>query len=331
MIKVGFLPLYDIYRPSSRYRVFQFLEPLRELGFSCQVLDAPQLNLAKRVKYIPRLLRFAVHQDILFIQKRMLPSALLSVVKKLCPKIVFDIDDAVYLRPQLRLKIDLMLKTATAVIAGNQTLAAYARQHNPHTYILPSAVDAAYYQPASEPRHPHDDRVIIGWIGSDPNRGDLDSLPAVFDWLGQKYGQKIVLQTVGSRPWEVKTSLPTEFIQWTLADSLSALQKFDIGIMPLDDTAWNQGKCGFKLIQYMAVGVTAVASPVGVNSEIVQHGINGYLAAAEEDWRTYLCQLIENNDQRRTMGQQARQRIERHYSLDAILPALTQLLRQVAA
>ncbi len=129
----------------------------------------------------------------------------------------------------------------------------------------------------------------------------------------------------------MKTSLPTEFIQWTLADSLSALQKFDIGIMPLDDTAWNQGKCGFKLIQYMAVAAAAVASPVGVNSEIVQHGDNGYLAAGAEDWQTYLSQLIEGGEQRQVMGKQARQRIEQQYSINSVLPTLAQLLRQTVA
>jgi glycosyltransferase involved in cell wall biosynthesis len=331
MIRVGFLPLYDIYRPSSRYRVFQFLQPLQVLGFSCRVLSAPQLNPAKRILYVPRLLRFAANQDMLFIQKRMLPQPLLGVVKRLCPHIIFDIDDAVYLRPHLRPKIDLMLKTATAVIAGNKTLANYASQFNPQTYILPSVVDTTHYRPVPEPRHAGDDRVIIGWIGSDPNRGDLDALPAVFDWLGQTFGQKIVLQTIGKRGWEEKTALSVEFVPWTLAGSLSALQKFDIGIMPLADTAWNRGKCGFKLIQYMAVGAAAVASPVGVNSEIIQHGVSGYLANDAEEWRIYLTQLIEDGQQRRKMGQQARQQIKEKYSTEVVLPVLAQVLHQVAA
>jgi glycosyltransferase involved in cell wall biosynthesis len=171
----------------------------------------------------------------------------------------------------------------------------------------------------------------MGWIGSDPNRGDLAPMKPVFDWLGERYGEGVVLRAIGRRPLEMETKLNLEFVPWTLETSRGELQKFDIGIMPLEDNDWNRGKCGFKLIQYMAVGAAAVASPVGVNQEIVQHNETGFLAETTEDWQERLASLIEDERLRAQMGQSARHRVETCYSVEAVLPSLIDVLQCGAA
>lgn len=329
-MRITFLPLYQIELPSSRYRVFQFLPALAESGFQVATLPAPQRNLLKRLLYVPRLLPMALRSDVLFVQKRMLPLWLLSLLKILKATMIFDMDDAVYLRPAQRQKINRMLQAAKIVVTGNGYLAAYACDHNEHVVEIPTVVDTAVYQPSPAPRHESDGRIIIGWIGSNPNRGDLAPLKPVFDWLSQRYKNKIALRIISDRPLQMETSLTTEFALWTLDGSLAALQQFDIGIMPLDDTQWNRGKCGFKLIEYMAVGAAAVASPVGVNRQIVEDGRTGFLAATVEEWQERLAYLIEHDAARLEMGRLAVERIEQRYSVTAVLPQLVNVLQQAA-
>lgn len=325
-LKVGFLPLYQIQYPSSRYRVFQFLQPLSQQGFKNTLIEAPQRNLWKRLAYLPHLFYLAYSQDVLYVQKRIFPELLLQLLRRLNPHIIFDLDDAIYLRPAQRPLVDAILRAAAIVVAGNKYLATYARKFNEQVVVIPTVVDTDLYLPPSGARHPGDDRVIIGWLGSDPNRGDLAPMQPVFDWLSKHYGERVVLRVIGPRPLEMETTLRLEFVPWTLESSRTALQQFDIGIMPLEDTKWNWGKCGFKLIQYMAVGIPAVASPVGVNQEIVQDGETGYLAVTTEEWRNRLVRLLEDKSLRLKMGQAARARAEHHYSVKAVLPLLAKVL-----
>jgi glycosyltransferase involved in cell wall biosynthesis len=318
--------LYQIERASSRYRVFQFLQPLKRSGLQCTVIEAPQGDLRRRLTYLPRLVHLARNHDVVYVQKRTFPRFVLWLLCQLNPHIVFDLDDAVFLRPDRRPLIDLALRSAVAVVAGNEYLATYARRFNDQVIVIPTVVDTERYLPPSGPRHPGDDRVVVGWIGSDPNRGDLAPMHPVFDWLGERYGGRVVFRTVGRCPLVMDTALDLEFVPWTLEGSLSALQEFDIGVMPLEDSEWSRGKCGFKLIQYMAVGAATVASPVGVNQDIVRDGDTGYLAADTGEWQRRLACLIENEALRRSMGRAARLRVERLYSTTALLPRLTEVL-----
>jgi len=330
-LRVGFLPLYQIQYPSSRYRVFQFLESLSRHGFECTVIEAPQCDPINRLAYLPRLVWLAITQDVLYVQKRLFPRPVLRLIQRLNPHIVFDLDDAIYLHPALQSRVDAMLRTASIVVAGNEWLATYARQFNKQVVIIPTVVDTDLCRPPSGARHPGDDRVVIGWIGLNPNRGDLAPMRPVFDWLGEQYGERVILRIVSSQPLKMETRLRLEFVPWTLEDSRVALQQFDIGIMPLEDTEWNRGKCGLKLIQYMAVGAAPVASPVGVNQEIVQDGKTGYLALTTAEWKDRLARLIEDETLRLRMGYAGRERVKQYYSVRAALPLLANALRHGAA
>lgn len=331
MIKVGFLPLYNIKGASSRYRVYQFLGPLSQLGFECSYLEAPEKNPWKRLKYLPKLLHLAANHQVLYIQKRVFPNWVLNSLLRINPNLVFDIDDAIYLQSERKHLVDSMLKAAKIVVTGNKFLADYAARFNENVVVIPSVIDTSIYEPPSGARHPGENRIVIGWTGTDPNRGDLKPLKPIFDWLYDLYSERVVLRTVGRQPLEMRTQLNVEFIPWTLEGGRRALQDFDIGIMPLADSEWNRGKCGFKLIQYMAVGTPAVASPVGVNQDIIQDGENGYLAKDLEDWKETIENLITDKHLRQQMGIHGRKRVEEQYSLRSALPKLVCVLEQAAA
>ena len=328
--KIGFLPLYRIQYPSSRYRVFQFLEPLAQRGFQCTLIEAPQQDLGKRLAYLPRLLQLARSHDILYAQKRIFPSFVLKLLCWLNPHIIYDLDDAIYLRPALQPRVDAILRAAKIVVVGNDYLAAYARDFNQQVVIIPSVVDTDLYLPLSGDRHPGDDRVIIGWVGSDPNRGDLAPMKPVVDWLGERYNEQVVLRIISDQPLDMETTLRQELVAWTLESSQADLQQLDVGVMPLEDNRWNRSKCGFKLIQYMAVGAAAIASSVGVNQEIVIDGKTGYLAVTVEEWQQRLASLIDDEQLRTQMGHAARKRIEQYYSVKAVLPLLVDVVRRGA-
>jgi glycosyltransferase involved in cell wall biosynthesis len=252
------------------------------------------------------------------------------LVQRVNPRLIYDLDDAIYERAKHRPLVDQMLRRAVCVVCGNETLASYARRFSDGVVVIPSVVDTQKYRPPAQARHLDSESVVIGWIGIDPNRGDLAPLRATFDWLAERYGEGVVLRVVSGTPLEMETRLTVEFAPWTLEGSLGELQQFDIGIMPLEDSAWNRAKCGFKLIQYMAVGAPAVASPVGVNSEIVQDGRTGYLATGAEEWDDRLARLIDNPASRALMGGEARAHVVRRYSVQAVLPELCSVLEQGA-
>lgn len=318
-MNILFVPLYRIELPSSRYRLFQLLQPLQQAGISCTVLEAPNRSLWRRLWYLPKLLWFSTRSDLIFLQKRVLP---LWLVKYLRLPFIFDIDDAIYLRPESTSGVNQTLQLANLVFAGNEELATYAQQFNQHVVMLPTVVDTAVYQPRTQHSTPGDERVVIGWIGTNPNRGDFAVIQPALAWLGRRYGDRVVLRIVSDQPLAMELPLETEFIPWSLDTSLSALQTFDIGLMPLEDSAWNRGKCGLKLIEYMAVGAASVASPVGVNAQIIEHGQSGYLATTIEEWQHYLDKLVNDQQLRKTIGMAATARVQEHYSVAAVLPTI---------
>jgi glycosyltransferase involved in cell wall biosynthesis len=121
-----------------------------------------------------------------------------------------------------------------------------------------------------------------------------------------------------------------EILPWTEDSEVSLIQSMDIGLMPLPETPWTRGKCAYKLIQYMACGLPVVASPVGVNCEVVEHGVNGFLAATNEEWRSAVETLMSDADLRRRMGNAGRKKVEESYSLQVWGPRVAQMLRRVA-
>lgn len=249
--------------------------------------------------------------------------------------VIYDYDDAIFhmydsssnaaVRWLLGRKLEPLIRGAAAVCAGNAYLAEYAAQFNDQVVVLPTVVDMDAYRPLpSGGGGP----VTIGWIGS-PSTWPFvrPILPVLTDLCRDR---NVRFTAIGAGPaalndqFEGMTVLP-----WSEASEIAEVQAMDIGIMPLPDEPWARGKCGYKLIQYMACGLAVVASPVGVNRDLVQEGHNGFLAADGEQWRASLSALIADRDLRRRFGEAGRICAEQSYSLASQLPRLVGLFRSV--
>ena len=247
---------------------------------------------------------------------------------------VYDLDDALFLgsaaavnrrfawAKQEARRCVACLSRARLVIAGNAYLAAYARRHAARVEVVPSCV-----APEAQPRREHADREVltVGWMGSSSTSGYLAPVLPVLARLNAD-AIRFRLVVVGARldmrePW-------IEQRAWSSQTQAADLASFDIGIMPLSDSEWAKGKCGYKLLQYFAAGVPAIASPVGVNGELVGDG-RGMLAGSGQEWRRALEELSDAQ-QRRERGAAARDFVERHYSYRRWAPEVAAMLRSLA-
>ena len=248
---------------------------------------------------------------------------------------VVDYDDAAFHRYDLHSfaavrwllghKIDRVMRHATLVVAGNSYLADRARQvGGAHIEILPTVVDLGRYPLSLSHRSTN---FVIGWIGSLSTTRYL--LPLLEVWRQATNWEGTSLRLVGSGELDL-SGISADIMDWSESSEVQAVQSFTVGIMPLRDDPWARGKCGYKLIQYMACGLPVVASPVGVNREIVEHGRNGYLATSEAEWLSALSQLRSQPQLCEEFGRAGRRKVESTYSLEVTGPRLSELLRSAA-
>ncbi len=244
---------------------------------------------------------------------------------RLNPRIVYDFDDTLFVGPN-EPAVAWMCEHAAWVTPGNEYLAKFARQHTERVTVIPTIIDTDAYEPRPNGANGH---VRIGWSGSDQSiRTTLFPRLPMLERLQADVPFELVVIT-NTRPTLPVTNLHWSFVPWCAADEPALGRKFDIGIMPLEDDAIQRGKCGLKLLQYMAAGLPTVASPVGVNAVILQPGTTGYAARTETEWRDGLVTLIRDAGQRATFGQAARQRCVQDYSIRRWLPELLAILDRV--
>ncbi len=230
------------------------------------------------------------------------------------------------IRSMLGCKLDRVMARAAVVVAGNDYLADRARRaHAGDVEVLPSAVAVDRYQPRQA--YAQCDLFTIGWIGSPTTAPYLYSIASALRVACRTIPARVRL--IGSGPVDLH-DVPMELLPWSEETEADALRTLDVGIMPLTDGPWERGKCGFKLVQYMASAAPAIASPVGANSAILQHGVTGYLASSSDEWVNALTRLARSAELRRTMGEAARRRAESHYSTDVIAPRLVDVLSRAA-
>jgi glycosyltransferase involved in cell wall biosynthesis len=352
--RVLFLTKHARTGASSRYRSFQYLPWLEQAGIECQVRPLfDEAYLAHRYQsgrghvrdilgaFFRRAaaLIAARRFDVLVIEKESLPyfPALPERwLRLLGVPYVVDYDDALFhqydqhrsgwVRRLLGSKIAHVIRDAHLVTAGNAYLADYARCAGAHKVeIVPTVIDLERY-PSPNVKPPSDTPFIIGWIGSPSTAKYLQAIaPALAEICA---GGRGIVRLIGSGPIDLP-GVPVEVLPWDEAAEVDDLKRFDVGIMPLPDEPWERGKCGFKLIQYMACGLPVVASPVGVNRDIVEQGVNGYLAETTAEWARSLSTLLRDAVLRRRMGLAGRQKVEQHYSLQVTGPRLAGLIRSV--
>lgn len=315
--------------PSSRLRGLSHVPALRDAGFDVDVIEVPKSPLARSDRFasLPQ-------YDAAVIQKKLLQWWDLWLLARKARRLVYDFDDAVTVAPfgasedpRRATRFAQTIARCDAVVAGNEDLARYASGH-PNLRVIPTGVDPATYRAkAPTVADGRSAAVVIGWIGTQGNMKYLRMMAPAFEVIA-KQGVRATLRVVSDASPE-PAAIPVECVPWQLDREANDLAGFDIGVMPLDDTAWSRGKCGFKLLQYMAAGLPAIASPVGVNRSIIRNAENGLLAATPKEWGDALIRLIQNPVWRARLGKSARHTVETKYSLARCSEDMVALLREV--
>jgi len=347
-----FLVPYPIEGASNRYRVEQYLPYLEKAGIEYR-LKPFWSNSGFRLLYKPgqRLAKFyffllgsisrlfdlftLFRYDTVFIHREAYPiggaffERILRILKK---PFIFDFDDAIYLatsshsnyfvekykRPD---RVAAIIKMSKHVIAGNEHLAEFARNYNGSVSVIPTPIDTDRYCP-NQPNSSAE--VTIGWIGSVTTISFLNLLRNVFIRFSREF-PSVKFKIVGGN-FNINNLSNIICKPWSLAEELEDLSSFDIGVMPMPEDRWTEGKCGFKAILYMSMGIATVCSPVGVNKTIISDGLNGFLAKDEQEWFTKLSRLVEDVQLRKRLASAGRKTVEERYSLSVNLPAFLKVL-----
>jgi glycosyltransferase involved in cell wall biosynthesis len=315
---------------ASRYRVLQYIPYLRSKGVETTVSLYPR-TLRENFRFFNDLSRY----DIVFLQRKRFNQPRLGWLRKRAKRIIYDFDDSVMYRNSKakdplsstrKRRFVQMIKHSDFVIAGNEFLRREVSPFNPNVEVIPSAIEEERYHLKTYPVQ--QERVTLGWIGDHGSIHYLEKMKPIFESIGEKYPHvdlKIVCDTFFDcdRMKVIKKN-------WSSEDEVADLQGFDIGLMPLVDDPWSWGKCGLKIIQYQGVGVPVVCTPVGVNRDLVEDGLNGFYATTPDEWEGKLSFLIENSELREQMGREGRKRVLEKYTFEVCAPLLFSILNRVA-
>lgn len=340
--------------PGQRYRMEQWEPLLRERGvdihyepFECEQLHGllykPGLfgqklrlvasALSRRLATIRKMADFDVVY--LFREAALLgPPIFERLVHQSGIPIVFDFDDAIFVSYRspangylsyLKFagKTKTICRLAAHVMVGNPYLADYARQVNDHVTVIPTTIDTDKYKPLprAESAVP-----VIGWTGSYSTVQHLDTLRGALQKLAKQ--QSFRLRVIGTPTYKIP-GVEVEASIWKADTELEDLSSIDIGVMPLPDDAWSKGKCGLKALQFMALGIPTICSPVGVNTDIIQDNENGMLAGSEDEWVEKMSRLLQSRETRERLGQAGRMTVQEWYSAKTQAPRVYDIFRSV--
>jgi glycosyltransferase involved in cell wall biosynthesis len=338
-----------------RFRVSQYVPYLRTVGFDVTVSSfyTPEFFrlVYQRGRYVRKAASFAAltmrrlrelftlsRYDLVLLYREAIPLGppiIEWLVARRGLPIVYDFDDAIFLpnvseanRAFAFLKnpgrVAQILRLSRRVVVGNEYLAAYARQHNSSVTVIPTAVDTERFVPRRVDSPAESRPLVVGWIGSPTTFPYLEALAPVLREVATRH--EFVLKVSGAgRPVRFP-GVTVEEAPWSMADEVRLFNTCDIGVYPLTDDEWSKGKCGFKAIQCLACGVPVVAAAVGVNRDIVEDGVNGFLASSAAEWVAKLERLLTDAPLRARMAAAGRRTIEERYSLQVTAPQLAAVL-----
>lgn len=333
--------------PGQRFRYEQYLATLQQRGFVIEIhsflnekaysslyesnkllqkLGAITIGFLKRIYLLFKL----KNTKYIFIYREATPLGPpffeFIVAKWLRKKIIYDFDDAIWITDnsseskfiqylKWRNKISKICGWSYKVSAGNEYLCNFARQYNNNVILNPTTVSTNSLNEISGQGKVSPHEIIVGWTGSHSTLKYLLEIEGALQHIEEKYANVNFLIIANKAP-TIKLNR-IEFLPWRKETEFSDLAKIDIGVMPLPNDEWTKGKCGFKALQYMAMGIPAVASPIGVNTSIINHNENGFLATTNDDWVNYLSLLIESSELRSTLGKAGKQFVINHYSVSS--------------
>lgn len=356
-MKVLLLSRYDTLGASSRVRTYQYIPYLKKANiditisplFSNKYLEHLYKTGTKKLSivvssYFKRLLNLVKVKkyDILWIEKElfpMLPAWMERLIAKLRIPYIVDYDDAIFhnydlnrnllVRMLLRNKIDVVMRNASVVVVGNDYLAERAKKAGAQRIeYLPSVVDINRYKVKNWLKKTNNNKIFkIGWIGTPMTSRYLWHIYEPLKKFSRNKNIRLIL--VGANKINLP-GIPVEIRDWNEEKESENIQEFDVGIMPLPDEPWERGKCGFKLIQYMACGVPVIGSPVGINQKIIIDGVNGFKATTDDEWVECLEKLYNSIELRKKMGLNGRKIVEENFSVQVTAPKLIKILESVS-
>ena len=333
--------------PSQRFRFEQYFDILKSNGFDFDVktylderamiyLYEPgnfvrkvwkvKLGLLKRFVQLFTLFKY----DFVFVHREAAPVGppifewiITKVFRK---KVIFDFDDAIWLKntSSTNSVISLFKRYRNAenvcswawkVSCGNDYLADHARKFNQYVVVNPTTIDTENLH--NRVKQYSGEKITIGWTGTHSTIKYLDALIPILKKLENEFDFNFLVIADRQTDFDLKS---LQFVPWNKQSEIDDLLKMDVGVMPLEDDKWAKGKCGFKALQYMALGIPAIVSPVGVNTKIVDHGANGWICQSPEEWEQTLRQILEKQIELKTFSTAARTKIEAHYSVKSNTP-----------
>lgn len=349
-------PRYSSLGASSRVRLFQFENSLRRSGWDVFfypfsndnfLVDRYQGRRSVKVILGSYLRRFAATKeiaraDLVLIEKELFPWVPSWFEKRFvsAKKVVYDFDDAVHeqfrehtratVRAFLGRKITRTVSKARAVIAGNPNLKSFfEKEVGVASIVIPSSVDLTSLNPSGIQTADRQRPPVFGWIGTPITfQAYLAPLLPMFVEILESVDGELRIMGAGNA---LNPNKRTSFYPWSESAEGSFLKSIDVGIMPLSDDPWSRGKCGYKLLQYMGAGKPSIASPVGVNNDIIVHGVSGYLVAEHSDWAKYMSSLTLNPLLRKKMGEAASQTVAERYSSDVVSGQIVGFLSDLVA
>ncbi|MCB1024404.1 MAG: glycosyltransferase family 4 protein [Acidobacteria bacterium] len=237
--------------------------------------------------------------------------------------LIYDFDDAIYLTNTSNAnrrfgwlkfagKTAEICKLSDAVTVGNSHLAKFANKYNENVYVVPTSIDTDRYQP-KEGKANETSQIVIGWTGSSTSQYHLEAFEPVLAEL-MKRRSNIEIRVISDREPSF-TRVPYSWREWSSEAEIDLTAEIDIGIMPTPDDEWSRGKCAAKALQYMALGIPAICTDMGANRDVIDHGVNGFLASTEEQWLECFDKLIDDKELRRKMGVNARKTVVDSYSM----------------
>jgi glycosyltransferase involved in cell wall biosynthesis len=346
--------LYDT-SPGQRYRLEQWEPLLRERGVDITFASFEDEDLhallykrgmmGKKLRLVTRglgrrlsLVRKAKQYDLVYILRE---AALLGppIFERLIAQsgvpVVFDFDDAIFVSYRspsngylsyLKFagKTKTICRISSHVMVGNPYLAEYARQVNDRVTVIPTTIDTEKYRVPE--RREKTGPPVIGWTGSYSTVQHLDTMRGALKKLAER--ESFRLRVIGTPSYECPP-VDVQAMPWRAETELEDLSEIDIGMMPLPDDRWSKGKCGLKALQFMALGIPTICSPVGVNTDIIQDDQNGFIAGTEDEWVEKLSRLLRSAELRRRLGDAGRATVEEQYSAITQTPRVYEIFKSV--
>jgi len=326
---------------SARARIYNYKELLGNDGYKLKILSIENrhkesfnyLDKMKRIFLSLITVALVPFFDVLLIH-RFIPNKLLLIklYRKLSRKFIFDYDESYHvdvwgqaIPDKIVLYLNNMIRLCDMTIVSNAYLRDYSITFNKNVEIIPTPIKIEKYPVKN---HRQDYPIVIGWIGSGGAQQYLEILTNVFTRLYDKYRENVCLEVVTAPAYKVKLDTPLiiKHIDWNLEHEYKYFQNFDIGIMPLPDNARSRGKASYKALEYMASGLPVVASPIGMNNEVILDGVNGFLPKSLDAWFDVLCMLIESHILRGKIGSKGFDVVRERFSLEECYKKLKRII-----